>query len=380
MKNYIKEFFWNYINAGKGRFYVEDPQIPFLNGFSLVAFLTIVLFGGYRLVTGGYWVGIIDLTIAFILVLNVIYLRFSLRSKFATLVLVLSVGGIVVHTFYEGSVGGNTGIFWIYTVPVLMFFILGKIRGLILSLVFFMALIVVSALGFYEIISIPYSFTVATQAFISLAVLIAAMYLYADFTARNAQELEERTKSLREGFEIEKKSIKASGEQKEALLKEELDTFFKTTDEIMGIIKPDGTFAEINPAATKILGYPREYFLTNSYMSLVHPDDVAKTTQEAKKLIKEMSPSLNYVNRYRRQDGEYTYLMWNSTSHGGLIYATARVVDDLVAAQKKTEEKMKEVEELNRLMVGREVRMAELKEEIAALKQGKEGQGESAHL
>lgn len=382
MKNYLAKIFWNYINAGRDRFYVEDPQVPFVNGFSLVLFLVITPFAIFRISQGDIEVGLIDLGTVCIIVANVIWLRYSLRGGTAALVAAFAVVLLALHVFYEGSIGGNTGIFWIYPIPVLMFFILGKNKGTAMSVFFFLSLLAITFFSQKGYFSLGYPEPVIFQAFLTFIALLVGVYLYADFVARNAQELEERTKSLREGFEAEKGVIQKISQEKEASLKEKLDIFFSATDELMAIADPKtGKFIEINPAATKILGFSKDVLTSTPFIDFVHKDDVSATRGIVEGLLVKGSMPANFINRYRKVDGTYTHLLWNSVYKNGLFYATAQSVDDLIAAQKKMEEKMKEVEDLNRLMVGREVRMAELKEELALAKQQGFSEGDTtSHL
>jgi PAS domain S-box-containing protein len=128
-----------------------------------------------------------------------------------------------------------------------------------------------------------------------------------------------------------------------------------------------GYFTEMNPAFKKVLGYSEEELRRTQFIDFVHPDDILKTKEVIENLA--LGQGLeNFMNRYRRKDGTYVWFMWNATPYDGFIYATARVVDDLVEAREKLEERVRESEEMNRLMVGRELLMAEMKKELAALK------------
>lgn len=383
MVNIVTKLFWNYINAGKENFYVEDPRVPFINGFSLILLIILIPFGVQRLWAEGQDAlvpAFINFFVSLVLIVNLVALRKTLNAFWASSILSFCVVVIAGYVFFEGATGGDTGILWVYPIPTLIFFLSGKKAALrwSMTLVSLVASIIVVAK--YGGVSLPYSATQLKIFLFPLLAIIAGLYVYAKFTEINAQELEERTRSLKAGFESEKTLIQEAGKKKEEALKQELDTFFRTTDELMGIASvSDNKFIELNPAAEKILGYSLEEIMSKPFTSFVHPEDIEKT-QETIVTLTQGKPISNFINRYVKKDGAYVWLMWNATCRQNLFYATARVVDELIEAQEKTKERMKEIEDLNRLMVGREVRMAELKEEIAALRQASGKTEDSAHL
>lgn len=74
----------------------------------------------------------------------------------------------------------------------------------------------------------------------------------------------------------------------------------------------DGYFKKLNPAFLKLLGYSKAELIEQPYINLIHPDDVELTKAEAAKLADLSIQTVGFVNRYRKKDGAYVYLQWNT--------------------------------------------------------------------
>jgi two-component system cell cycle sensor histidine kinase/response regulator CckA len=105
----------------------------------------------------------------------------------------------------------------------------------------------------------------------------------------------------------------------------ELDHIFNLSPDMIGTAKFDGRFTRVNPAFRHVLGYDDATFMTNPFISFVHPDDRDGTVAALKKLRVGQSV-FGFTNRYRTADGSYRWLEWHSKADPstGLIYAVAR--------------------------------------------------------
>ncbi len=119
-------------------------------------------------------------------------------------------------------------------------------------------------------------------------------------------------------------------------LYEDFNFFFNETTDLICIANLDGYFLHVNPAFTNTLGYSESELLTQKFINYVHPDDIEKTLNEVNNL-KQGINSLNFSNRYIRNDGSYIWLNWISTVNPNtkIIFAIARDITDIKNTQDK---------------------------------------------
>lgn len=108
---------------------------------------------------------------------------------------------------------------------------------------------------------------------------------------------------------------------------DELDRFFTLSIDLLVVADTDGYFLKVNKAWEETLGYPLEILQGHRFLDFVHPDDLESTLQAIAELNTQ-APVFNFINRYRRKDGTYRYLEWQSHPYGKLIYAAARDITD----------------------------------------------------
>ena len=172
------------------------------------------------------------------------------------------------------------------------------------------------------------------------------------------------------------KEHRRSWERKEnALQLEKFRRIFELAPEPIVVLgAKDGVMLEINDRAVALTGFPRAALLGRSVLEWPH--------------LAEASKQLVLTNMRRRLQGEHVppYELEFVTPDGrrlvGFVMAVpltdrdGKVLGDLVlisdiTARKETEERLQktlsDMERHNRLMVGREIRVVELKKEINAL-------------
>ena len=127
---------------------------------------------------------------------------------------------------------------------------------------------------------------------------------------------------------------------------EELDRFFNLSLDLLCIADTGGFFRRLNKAWEDTLGFTLDELIGNSFLDLVHPDDVESTLTAISELSSQ-KPVINFVNRYRCKDGSYKWIEWRSVPVGNMVYAAARDI----SAHKFSEEKLFEAQRMLQLVL-----------------------------
>ena len=178
------------------------------------------------------------------------------------------------------------------------------------------------------------------------------------------------------------KALKNSEEYFRALI--------ENASDVISIIGLDGTVLYESPSHERVLGYSMGEITGQLAFPYIHPDDLEKTKQMFLELGKTPSAKKTAQFRFKHKDGHY--LTIEGTGHNlshlplvnGIVF-NYRDVSDKVAAEQKLllhqqnlehavqlrtrelEEKNQELERFNRLFVGRELRIKELRDEVKDL-------------
>lgn len=105
---------------------------------------------------------------------------------------------------------------------------------------------------------------------------------------------------------------------------------FKTSDDLICAMDPDGRFALASPSWTRVLGHEPVAVLGRSMSEFVHPDDVEPTRAEFERRVEPGERKTGHVNRCRALDGSYRWFEWTSSrdEETGQTFALGRDITE----------------------------------------------------
>jgi PAS domain S-box-containing protein len=112
----------------------------------------------------------------------------------------------------------------------------------------------------------------------------------------------------------------------------DFETFFATSLDLLVIRDAEFKIVKVNQAWEKVLGYKAEELEGQPMLSFIHPDDVAASHSQMRRVETEKDVT-GLINRYRRRDGGYRYLEWRAHQEGNLVYGVARDVTERLAIE-----------------------------------------------
>jgi PAS domain S-box-containing protein len=148
-------------------------------------------------------------------------------------------------------------------------------------------------------------------------------------------------------------------------------------------ISPEGKITDANQATVRLTGVPRDQLIGTSFSDYF--TDPAKAEAIYQRVFTQ-GMATDYPLTLRHHDGHETLtdVLYNASVYrdatGSVlgVFAAARDVTEQMRAQREVVERLAELELFQRMTVGREVKMIELKKEIEYLKKlGPTGHGES---
>jgi len=103
----------------------------------------------------------------------------------------------------------------------------------------------------------------------------------------------------------------------------ELEQMWRTSQDLLTVVRLDGTLKTVNAAWTTLLGWHETDLLDRSVMDLVHPEDLPATLVKLADVA--TSPLIEpYEYRLRHKDGSYRWFSWTAAPAHGEIYANGR--------------------------------------------------------
>jgi PAS domain S-box-containing protein len=138
-------------------------------------------------------------------------------------------------------------------------------------------------------------------------------------------------------------------------------------------ISPEGTITDANQATVKLTGVPRDQLIGTCFSDYFTEPAKAEAIYQQ---VFTQGMAVDYPLTLRRRDGHETLteVLYNASVYRDAagkvlgVFAAARDVTEQIQAQRQGAERLAELERFQRLTVGRELKMIELKKEIEYLK------------
>lgn len=169
-------------------------QVKLINSFSVVGCASLLIFGIAQLTTSPIN-GIIELTIGILGIVNIATFRYHKNIGVASSIILAFMIVVLALLLTTGGIA-NTGIFWIYTFPVLAFFLKGKKWGLGWMAMFMIVYAVITygnVLGYW---TLPYEIIVMRQLFLSFIAVSALTYFYQSVNEMQNEIIKEQTQNI----------------------------------------------------------------------------------------------------------------------------------------------------------------------------------------
>jgi len=176
---------------------------------------------------------------------------------------------------------------------------------------------------------------------------------------------------LADSFNTMAQRVKSAIEgEKEA--RREIENIMDTMINTLIVVGTDGRIVKANKAAFDLLGYTEAELIGMSFDEIIAPKNKEEEGGiELEKRLKEAAGSaVSFETTYRAKDGREIPVNFSASvmiNEEGRLQGIVCDAEDIIERKKKEEEirkYMTELEEFNRLAVGREQRMIELKREV----------------
>ncbi len=116
-------------------------------------------------------------------------------------------------------------------------------------------------------------------------------------------------------------------EQRVAERTAERDRTWVLSNDLLAVAGFDGMLKGINPAWTRILGFPEETLLTTPFPQLIHPDDLPAASAIVQ-AMQQGQTTQDFVDRLRTASGDYRTIAWTAVPEGDVFYAIGRDITD----------------------------------------------------
>jgi PAS domain S-box-containing protein len=100
------------------------------------------------------------------------------------------------------------------------------------------------------------------------------------------------------------------------------DRLWQTSQDLLAVVDPAGTFKAANPAWTSVLGWQPDEVVGKNHLAFVYPDDRPGSQGALEQAVD--APLPTFENRCLHKDGSYRWISWIASNDNNVVYATGR--------------------------------------------------------
>jgi len=145
----------------------------------------------------------------------------------------------------------------------------------------------------------------------------------------------------------------------------------------MAIVSPQGKWLQANKSVCDMLGYSSEELMNMDFATITHPEETSRDLAAVKKIAAGEIENYQVEKRYITKSGQTIWVSIHVApvrdQNKKLLYFITQIenIDQRKRNETELKEKNAEMVKMNQMMVGRELKMVELKKEIEELKEKK---------
>lgn len=279
-------------------------KIRFINVLTIIGVFGLFIYGISYLRQGNLFIGIFEIVMGVVGILNFVGLRVYKRVELASIISIVISGTILLILLIDGGIE-TTGAFWIGLFPILSYYLRGTRSGLIWNSVLLSLIGILVIFQEIDILKLPYSNAILVQLILFLIFLSALIFLYEymnekfvwlyksktfelktilktveiELQKREAAEkkLREQNDSL-EDTKIATLNILEDLEEEKSKLKEEkdkVDTIIQSIGDGVFVLDRNYRIILYNKVCEALTGYPESEAVGKNYKDILdfHFDD-----------------------------------------------------------------------------------------------------------
>jgi PAS domain S-box-containing protein len=148
------------------------------------------------------------------------------------------------------------------------------------------------------------------------------------------------------------------------------ETVFNNSAVGLALVAPDGKWLKVNKAVLSIVGYTEDELLQMTFQDITHEDDLDKDLEYLQQMLDNTIQTYQMEKRYYHKDGHIVWIMLtvslirNEQDEPQFFISEIQDISALKKTQQDLEEKVAELEKMNKAMVSRELAMAAMKKQL----------------